>query len=123
MDSRNAISIAIFLAAVFVSRLIVERGMKALSVEQKGTLVENLAPFRKYGIGVVIIMAFVAYAAKAYGWLAVGLIAYVVLSQGWTLWHAKRLQLPAEYIRASAVSSAIVIVGVLLFFGMAYGYV
>jgi len=123
MEQRFLVAMAFLLGAIFVARFIAESGLKALSAEQKGRLLEALVPFRKYGIVLVIALAGFGYWLGNAVWLGRGVFTYVILTQGWTWWHARKLELPAAYLRPMLVAGTITIAGVGACLGFVFGLI
>jgi hypothetical protein len=118
--NRFTITIGALLVAVVTSRFIAEAGLKVLTAEQKGHLIEALSGFRKYAL--VGWLGFVVLAYKRPWFMIMGVVAYLVAYQALTVRHAKRLSLPAAYSKYSIAASAVVVLGVSVYTAFIWGW-
>jgi hypothetical protein len=114
------VAILALLIAVVISRFVIEAGLKSLSVEQKGHLVEAMSGFRKYALLLWVGFALLTYKMP---WLiAYGIGVYLVAYQVLILRQVRRLGLPGAYFRYSVASSLVVIVGLAVYSGLLKGW-
>jgi hypothetical protein len=102
------------LAAIILSRLVSERALALLSAEQKGRLLEVTSPIRKYGL--LVVVAVFIFAVKKPLLLSIGLLLYLVGTHAVIAFQAKKLGLPAGYLKMYAASAGISLVGVVAYF-------
>lgn len=115
--NRFAFPLAVLFGAIIVSRLVKETALKVLTTEQKGRLIEELSPVRKYGFLAMVTFIFLAYKAQARPsiWM-LGVLIYVTLTHHFTSRQIKKLSLPDNYLKADTLSSCIFLAGILVYF-------
>jgi len=106
-------ALLVLIGALIASRFVSEAGIKTLSTEQKGHLVEIMAPFRKFGLIVWILLVALAYKNPIY--IIVGFMVYIVAHQGYMHWQSKRLSFPPVYAKYSIGASVIILLGIGLY--------
>lgn len=108
--NRFTLAIAVLVSAVVVARLVSEAALKVLSAEQKGLLIERMAPVRKFGLLAVVLFAFLGFKAPLL--VPVGVVGYLVVHQAFVFLQVKHLSLPTAYLRASLIAAAITVAGI-----------
>jgi hypothetical protein len=117
----------IFLGAVIVSRIISRRGLKYLSAEQKGRLVDSFSGMQAYGLipVVLLVIAYVTlqrFALVSFEVLTVGYFALLIVWIAWNFWFTRKrmrtLDLPSNYLSAYRLAQAIQYAGIGVFLAL-----
>jgi hypothetical protein len=111
---RSLLAFIVLIGAVIAGRFIGEAGLKALSAEQKGQLIEQTTAIRKYGLIVLLVLMFVVWNKPPL--MAAAAFLYILGSYGFYFYKVRQLALPATYVKSFAASMAVSLLGVVGFF-------
>lgn len=120
-------ALIILLVCFAVRRLILNRAVATLSVEQKAMLVDASASITKRPwfyvmvIALLVIWAFVSANFGRRDWLMIGFVVLLLaISISTVIFRLRRLSaigLPATYLRSVYLATAILFIGVVIFLG------
>lgn len=106
---RFSLALTILIAAFVLSRLVSERGLKVLSAEQKGRVIEGMTSFRKFGTVLLLVLLLLAFKNPAF--LVAGVAIFVVVHLALISRQAQRLSLPSRYLKTSVASAVLTLAG------------
>lgn len=101
---------AILFSCLIVSRLISHVGLKSLNTEQKGQLVEGVAPLRKYGFILLVPLLIVTWWINPL-LMDAALVLFLVGSYAFSFNVARKLGFPASYLRYLTVAALVLVSG------------
>lgn len=120
----------ILIVAVVASRIVSERGLRKLSIEEKGILLESFSSYRLYNtiviLGLVICyVAAINYYPRNYSTLTlIFIILFFTTSSTVSVLSYQKLKsvnMPSSYIRSFLISQAIQYAGVAAIFLSSFG--
>ncbi len=126
------IGIAAFIVAVVISRMLIQKANKHLSIEEKAKLVDLSGGLNSYGILVILplvgIYWFLAkntdipYSALIIGYFFLAL-AFIIFLQVANYRRITNLKFPSQYVSTYLISRVVYLAGVVVFFaGLGYGF-
>ena len=111
---QSLLAFFVLIGAIIAARFIGEAGLKALSTEQKGQLIEQIGSIRKFGLLALLVLMFATWGKPP---LMVGaVVLYIVGSYGFYYTKARRLALPPAYLKSFIASMVVSLLGVAAFF-------
>ena len=115
-----------FLVAIVAARYVAERGLAALSTEQKTRLVDGFASHRKFSLMPVALLVVLYLGAtrlfpdalRELTYVVFGAtLVYVLASSLWSQRRLRSLEMPGAYVRTFFWARALSTAGVLALFG------
>ncbi|MGE3799652.1 MAG: hypothetical protein AB7H80_01380 [Candidatus Kapaibacterium sp.] len=123
--SNYTIGILIVFIGVIISRFITERGMKVLSIEEKGRLVEAFSSFRIWNLLPFVLVLIVYFFLKKSGssWspesigIFMGILFLIALaSKVFAARKLRTLDLPQSYLKKHAIGQTVSLISLVVFF-------
>ena len=121
IDSNTLFGLTIFVAAYIVSRIVRERALKRLSVEQKARLLDAFSGYRTYFMSAAVCLPLLYFVAIKLWPFTQSLLtpiffvsfALLLVIMSWLSFRKlKELSLPTDYIRSFLISSVIQYFGI-----------
>ncbi len=119
------IGFAVFILCLIGSRIIAEKGIKVLTIEEKGKLVDSFSSMRAYNLIPIVLLVLVYYILLTKtslneelvnGVYWAGLLLYVVIIYILTNKKLVSLDLPSKYVKIFNISRIIQYIGIAILF-------